>query len=146
MNYATSTVTKYTNCPDNWESDEIENYLYGTLGLKDGDIYYIAGDAIPFLKEEYGQEDENPGLPKGWKQLKRAHPDTLLLFRCGDFYEAYEDDAAKVSDVLYIALTRSTNRNGKALRLSGFPYHALDTYLPKLIRAGLRVAICEAGK
>lgn len=62
------------------------------------------------------------------------HPDTLLLFRCGDFYESYQEDAESASRILGITLTRDK---------AGFPYHALDTYLPKLIRAGHRIAICD---
>ena len=72
--------------------------------------------------------------------LKSKHPNAILLFRCGDFYESYFDDAKKVSEILGITLTR---RKGESMYMTGFPYHALDTYLPKLIRAGLRVAICD---
>ena len=78
--------------------------------------------------------------------LKKKHPDALLLFRCGDFYETYKEDAEKSSKILGITLTRSTktkDETGKPLAMAGFPYHALDTYLPKLIRAGQRVAICD---
>lgn len=72
----------------------------------------------------------------------------MLLIRVGDFYEAYDEDATKIGEILGITVTRKLNSkekesDGHALRLAGFPYHALDTYLPKLIRAGLRVAICE---
>jgi hypothetical protein len=81
---------------------------------------------------------------KQFKELKEKHPDALLLFRTGDFYETYEEDAVKAAEILGITLTY-TNRNVKPkLRMAGFPYHALDTYLPKLIRAGQRVAICDA--
>ena len=76
------------------------------------------------------------------KKLKEAtHNDRLLLFRIGDFYEAYCEDAQKASEVLGITLTKRNGEDG--YYLAGFPYHALDTYLPKLIRAGLRVAICD---
>lgn len=75
-----------------------------------------------------------------YQRLKAQHPDALLLFRCGDFYETYEEDAEKAADVLGITLTRM---NGDNTRMAGFPYHALDTYLPRLIRAGYRVAICD---
>lgn len=77
---------------------------------------------------------------KQFQDLKTKHPDAVLLFRCGDFYEAYEDDAAVCAATLGITLTRNS-KDGS--RLAGFPHHALDTYLPKLIRAGLRVAICD---
>ena len=76
--------------------------------------------------------------------LKAKHPDALLLFRCGDFYETYSDDAVEASQLLGITLTQRNNgKNGKADAMAGFPYHALDSYLPKLIRAGKRVAICD---
>ena len=77
-----------------------------------------------------------------FKKLKETtHNDRLLLFRVGDFYEAYCEDAQKASEVLGITLTKRNGEDG--YYLAGFPYHALDTYLPKLIRAGLRVAICD---
>ena len=76
--------------------------------------------------------------------LKEKHPDALLLFRCGDFYETYCDDAVDAAGILGITLTRRNNGNsGKGDEMAGFPHHALDTYLPKLIRAGRRVAICD---
>lgn len=83
---------------------------------------------------------------KQFYDLKAKHPDAMLLFRTGDFYETYEEDAHKSSQILGITLTRSTkelNRDGNQLEMAGFPYHALDTYLPKLIRAGERIAICD---
>lgn len=79
--------------------------------------------------------------------LKKKHPDALLLFRVGDFYETYSDDAEKASKILGITLVNDhskKDKNGTNLKMAGFPYHALDTYLPKLIRAGQRVAICDA--
>lgn len=78
--------------------------------------------------------------------FKEANPDALLLFRCGDFYETYADDAVEAAKILGITLTRRSNgknANGAACEMAGFPYHALDTYLPKLIRAGKRIAICD---
>lgn len=72
--------------------------------------------------------------------LKEKHPDAVLLFRCGDFYETYEDDARECSKILGITLTKSNKSN---FYMAGFPHHALDTYLPRLIRAGKRVAICD---
>ena len=77
---------------------------------------------------------------KQFQDLKAKHPDAVLLFRCGDFYETYEDDAEVVARDLGITLTKSS-KDGS--RMVGFPHHALDSYLPKLIRAGLRVAICD---
>ena len=85
-------------------------------------------------------------IVKQYLDLKKKHPDAILLFRCGDFYETYKDDAVKASNILGITLTKSNGRKddeGKPLAMAGFPYHALDTYLPKLIRAGERVAICD---
>ena len=83
---------------------------------------------------------------KQFYDLKAKHPDAVLLFRCGDFYETYAKDAEKASQILGITLTKSSktkDKEGKPLAMAGFPYHALDTYLPKLIRAGQRVAICD---
>lgn len=85
---------------------------------------------------------------KQFNELKAKHPETILLFRIGDFYEAYDEDAVKAGEILGITVTRKFNSNdkgsdGHALKLAGFPHHALDTYLPKLIRAGERVAICD---
>jgi DNA mismatch repair protein MutS len=75
--------------------------------------------------------------------LKAKHPDAVLLFRCGDFYETYSEDAIVASEILGIALTKRANGSAKSVEMAGFPFHALDTYLPKLIRAGKRVAICD---
>ena len=80
-------------------------------------------------------------MVKMFNELKAKHPDAVILFRVGDFYESYFDDAKKVSEVLGITLTKRSGEDG--YYLAGFPHHALDTYLPKLIRAGLRVAICD---
>ena len=77
-------------------------------------------------------------------ELKEKHPDAILLFRCGDFYETYADDAVVAARILGITLTHRSNK-GKVgqIEMAGFPYHALDTYLPRLVRAGHRVAICD---
>lgn len=80
---------------------------------------------------------------KQYKEMKQKHPDAILLFRAGDFYECYEEDAVYASDVLGIVLTRRAYGKNKSIALAGFPHHALDSYLPKLVRAGSRVAICE---
>ena len=85
-------------------------------------------------------------MMKQFMDLKSKHPDALLLFRVGDFYETYQNDARKAANVLGITLTKSSKSkgpDGKPLEMAGFPHHALDTYLPKLIRAGERVAICD---
>lgn len=95
------------------------------------------------------QKKKDDGLTPMMRQFysfKEANPDALLLFRCGDFYETYADDAVEAAKILGITLTRRSNgknANGAACEMAGFPYHALDTYLPKLIRAGKRVAICD---
>ena len=81
----------------------------------------------------------NTGIMAQWKRMKEKHPDAVVLFRCGDFYEVYEDDAKVCADVLAITLTQRKD----GVRMAGFPHFALDTYLPKLVRAGLRVCICD---
>ena len=82
-------------------------------------------------------------MMKQYFDLKAKHPDALMLFRCGDFYETYSEDAVTASQILGITLTRRANGQAKTVEMAGFPHHALDTYLPKLIRAGRRVAICD---
>lgn len=106
-------------------------------------------------KEVKAEEEEKPReetkaepslILKQYLDLKKKHPDAVLLFRCGDFYETYMQDAEKASRILGITLTKSSKTKdpeGKPLAMAGFPYHALDSYLPKLIRAGERVAICD---
>lgn len=97
-------------------------------------------------KRQQLQMSNVPPIIKQYNDLKQKHPDALLLFRCGDFYETYKEDAVKASNILGITLTKHSKRmdeEGKPLKMAGFPYHALDTYLPKLIRAGERVAICD---
>ncbi len=82
-------------------------------------------------------------LMKQYIEMKQRHPDAVLLFRVGDFYETFSDDAITASEILGITLTRRANGTAQSVELAGFPHHALDTYLPKLVRAGKRVAICE---
>ena len=82
-------------------------------------------------------------LMKQYGAIKAKHPDAILLFRMGDFYETFGEDAVKASRILGVTLTRRANGAASHVELAGFPYHALDTYLPKLVRAGERVAICE---
>ncbi len=82
-------------------------------------------------------------LMKQYYEMKGKHPDAVLLFRVGDFYETFSDDAIKASEILGITLTRRANGSAQSVELAGFPHHALDTYLPKLVRAGQRVAICD---
>ena len=90
-------------------------------------------------------ETETP-MMRQFREIKNQYPDAVLLFRCGDFYETYAEDAVRASKILNITLTHRSNggnKEGKSLEMAGFPFHALDTYLPKLVRAGLRVAICD---
>jgi DNA mismatch repair protein MutS len=82
-------------------------------------------------------------LMKQYNNIKTKHPDAILLFRVGDFYETFGEDAIRTSEILGITLTRRANGSAQFIELAGFPYHALDTYLPRLVRAGQRVAICE---
>jgi DNA mismatch repair protein MutS len=82
-------------------------------------------------------------LMKQYYSVKAKHPDAILLFRVGDFYETFGEDAIRASEILGITLTRRANGSASFVELAGFPYHALDTYLPRLVRAGQRVAICE---
>ncbi len=82
-------------------------------------------------------------LMKQYLEIKGKHPDAILLFRVGDFYETFSDDAIRTSEILGITLTKRANGSASSVELAGFPHHALDTYLPKLVRAGQRVAICD---
>lgn len=82
-------------------------------------------------------------MMKQFMELKGKHPDAIMLFRCGDFYETYSSDAVVASEILGITLTKRANGKNKTIEMAGFPHHALDTYLPKLVRAGKRVAICD---
>ena len=119
------------------------------------DAASTGAERIPEQREEKKQEEKKEEkvataavspIVKQYLDLKKKHPDAILLFRSGDFYETYKDDAVKASNILGITLTKSNGRKddeGKPLAMAGFPYHALDTYLPKLIRAGERVAICD---
>lgn len=88
------------------------------------------------------KENMTPML-KQYHDIKSKHPDAVVLFRCGDFYETYEDDAKVVSKLLGITLTKRTGSPKGEGYMAGFPYHALDTYLPKLIREGHRICITD---
>ena len=85
----------------------------------------------------------NTPLMQQYQEMKKKHPDAILLFRIGDFYEIFGEDAVKASEILGITLTRRANGSDRYIDLAGFPHHAIDTYLPKVVRAGQRVAICE---
>ena len=93
----------------------------------------------PAAKQKYV---ETP-LMKQYYSVKAVHGDAILLFRVGDFYETFGEDAIKTAKILGITLTRRANGAASYVELAGFPYHAIDTYLPKLVRAGERVAVCE---
>ena len=96
----------------------------------------------PAPKPKVAKVAETP-LMTQYREMKKKHPDAILMFRVGDFYEMMGEDAVKASEILNITLTRRRNGNAGSIELAGFPHHALDTYLPKLVRAGQRVAICE---
>lgn len=110
-------------------------------------------EAMPEAEEVKAPEAEKPEpkveavnttpIMKQYKEMKKKHADAIVLFRVGDFYETFAEDAVIAAEVLGITLTRRSQGKNKSIELAGFPHHALDTYLPKLIRAGHRVAICE---
>lgn len=94
------------------------------------------------------EETTKPSIMEQYNELKEKHPGAVLLFRIGDFYEAYDEDAVKIGEILGVTVTRKFNSkekgsDGHALKMAGFAHHALDIYLPKLIKAGVRVAICD---
>ena len=90
-----------------------------------------------------GKDIVETPMMKQFVEMKQKHPDAVLLFRVGDFYETYMQDAITASEILGITLTRRANGAAKSIEMAGFPHHALDTYLPKLVAAGKRIAICE---
>lgn len=128
---------------------KLEEMKRSTSPDVDGTQLHEENEHREYHEEEKRQQQQMSNVPpiiKQYNDLKQKHPDALLLFRCGDFYETYKEDAVKTSNILGITLTKHSKRmdeEGKPLKMAGFPYHALDTYLPKLIRAGERVAICD---
>jgi len=98
---------------------------------------------ISFMKEKAGAGTKETPLMQQYNQLKAQHPGALLLFRVGDFYETFGADAVKTSSILGIVLTRRSNGAAADMELAGFPHHSLETYLPRLVKAGQRVAVCE---
>jgi len=114
-------------------------YLYNKNDIK---AKYMAKKNINTVKTNSDGIVLTP-MMKQFLTLKKQHPDAIMLFRCGDFYETYSTDAVTAADILGITLTRRANGKDKKIEMAGFPFHALDTYLPKLIRAGRRVAICD---
>lgn len=122
--------------------------LYNSNGIKPTTPDPVKPDPVRPEKPEPRQQSsvskvtQTPIL-KQYEEMKKKHPDAILLFRVGDFYETFGNDAVEASEVLGITLTRRANGRDNYIELAGFPHHALDTYLPKLVRAGKRVAICE---
>ena len=122
--------------------------LYNSNGIKPPTPDPVKPDPVRPEKPEPRQQSsvskvtQTPIL-KQYEEMKKKHPDAILLFRVGDFYETFGNDAVEASEVLGITLTRRANGRDNYIELAGFPHHALDTYLPKLVRAGQRVAICE---
>ncbi len=126
--------------------------LYNSNGIKPPTPHPVTPTPTPTPKQEAKVETPrtekkssltNTPLMQQYQDMKKKHPDAVLLFRVGDFYEIFGEDAVKASEILGITLTRRANGSDKYIELAGFPHHALDTYLPKLVRAGQRVAICE---
>ena len=114
--------------------------LYNNHGIKPPTPDPVTPTPAP--KPKVAKVAETP-LMTQYKEMKKKHPDAILMFRVGDFYEMMGEDAVKASEILKITLTRRRNGKAGSIELAGFPHHALDTYLPKLVRAGQRVAICE---
>ena len=114
--------------------------LYNNHGIKPPTPDPVTPTPAP--KPKVAKVTETP-LMTQYKEMKTKHPDAILIFRVGDFYEMMGEDAVKASEILGITLTRRRNGKAGSIELAGFPHHALDTYLPKLVRAGQRVAICE---
>ena len=114
--------------------------LYNNHGIKPPTPDPVTPTPAP--KPKVAKVAETP-LMTQYKEMKKIHPDAILMFRVGDFYEMMGEDAVKASEILKITLTRRRNGKAGSIELAGFPHHALDTYLPKLVRAGQRVAICE---
>ena len=121
--------------------------LYNSKGIKPP-TPDPSGPELPAPKQKAKTQPQtrkasDTPLLEQYKEMKKKHPDAVLLFRIGDFYECFGPDAVTTSEVLGITLTRRADGKGKFIELAGFPHHALDTYLPKLVRAGKRVALCE---
>ena len=116
--------------------------LYNPQGIKQGIKPAMPEPAKPVQSTQTKKISETP-IMRQYTEMKKRHPDAILLFRVGDFYECMGEDAVKSSEILGITLTRRMNGKAGHIELAGFPHHALDTYLPKLVRAGQRVAICE---
>lgn len=138
-------ITFSLSLPTSWAELTSAQQIYAYFLLSEG---YDAAAIRSFCQLYFNFEEpvlkpvekdsDIPMYMKQYKDLKAKHPDALLLFRTGDFYTSFEEDAVNAADSLGITLTKS-----KGFRQASFPHHALDTYLPKLIRCGFRVAICD---
>lgn len=125
--------------------------LYNSNGIKSPTPDPLKPTSAPEVKSETPKqkplaekiEQKNEPLLKQYQEMKKKHPDAILMFRVGDFYEIFGKDAVEASEILGLTLTRRQSGVDSRIELAGFPHHALDTYLPKLVRAGKRVAICE---
>ena len=125
--------------------------LYNSNGIKPPTPDPVKPTPTPEVKPEPPKqkpladkiEQKNEPLLKQYQEMKKKHPDAILMFRVGDFYEIFGKDAVEASEILGLTLTRRQSGVDRRIELAGFPHHALDTYLPKLVRAGKRVAICE---
>ena len=138
----------------NWAIRWCNKHLVGEILNGDNYNIVLVERDLEIVKENAETEEattttakeELSPMMKQFFEFKEKHPDAVLLFRCGDFYETYSDDAKEVSEILGITLTQSRSlkdKNGEPLKFAGFPHYALDGYLPQLIRAGKRVAICD---
>lgn len=133
---------KYYYCDDyGWEEISFQPQNTITFAPEDVPQEELTGSCTTQpLAELRKVSDSCPSKKDMFDDIKKKHPSAILLFRCGDFYEAYEDDAKVCAKELGITLTKSRKDN---IYMAGFPYHALDTYLPKLIRSGNKIAICD---
>ncbi len=121
----------------------LDKELYNSQGIKPPTPEPIYTAPKPKLTATQSKKISETPIMRQYTEMKKRHPDAILLFRVGDFYECMGEDAVKSSEILGITLTRRMNGKAGSIELAGFPHHALDTYLPKLVRAGQRVAICE---
>lgn len=124
------------------ETSEVKVEKTTDLHSKEINVTDIMGNDREKIRQTQ-KEEKTVGLLEQYKEMKKKHPDAILLFRVGDFYETFKEDAVKSSEILGITMTRRADGKEGSVELAGFPHHALDTYLPKLVRAGARVAICE---
>ena len=106
-------------------------------------VTFVFTAKIDGRKRKMAKPAEDTPLIKQFFEVKAQHPEALLLYRVGDFYESYSDDAVTASKVLGLVLTKKSNGDKGPVAMAGFPHHAIDSYLPKLVRAGYKVAVCD---